>query len=145
MIRATIISALFTISSMIMAQDCPPGTGLIYFTTQEEINQFAIDYPNCKNLQSQLLINEDFNVVITDYSPFNNLESVRGLSLRDIDDSINNGFTNLKTISGQGLRVLQTRLTNLDFLSGVVLNSANLNVNVDIELNPLLEDISGLR
>lgn len=132
------------ISRLIFAQDCPSGMGVLAFTTQAEIDQFIIDYPNCKNLQSQLVINKDFNAVITDYSPFNNLESVRGLSLVEIDDSINNGFLNLKNISGQGLEILLTKLTNLDFLSGVKLSSAVQNVNIDIEQNQLLEDISGL-
>lgn len=144
MIRICIIQMMIMVSSSISAQDCPDNSsGQIHFDTQAEIDQFIIDFPNCTRLERQILINDDTGVNITDYSPFNNLESVRGLSLRSIGDPIIGGFVNLTEINGS-LDIFQTKLTNLNFLSNITLIDATNNVVLSIDQNPLLEDISGL-
>lgn len=143
MIKLFIIHLLLAFTLPVFTQDCPSGTGQIYFETQAEVNQFIIDFPNCNRLEMQLLINDDSGEEITDLSPFNNLESVRGLSLRSIGDPLIGGFSKLTEINGS-LDVFQTELTNLDFLSNLTLIYALENVTVRIDQNALLEDISGL-
>ena len=140
MIRIILFQVLLTLSSIIFAQDCPDeSTGTFELTTQAEVDQFIIDYPNCTILERQLRIQQGVSTVITDLSPLNNLKSVRGLSIRTNGDPVIEGLVNLTEIDGL-LQIFQTELTNLDFLENVTL----INGSVRIDQNPLLEDISGL-
>src|SRR5690606_13477344 len=74
---------------------CPEGD--LNFTTQAQIDQFIISYPNCVNFLGSINI---MNTDVVMLNGFNNLETIGG-SL-NILDNLNltniNGFNNLETI-----------------------------------------------
>lgn len=77
---------------------CPPGN--VVLLSQQEVNQFLIDYPNCTHIVGNLDIH---GTNITDLSPLNNLVSTGGeLAIWNCTNlqSIN-GLINLAQIGGR--------------------------------------------
>lgn len=86
--------SLFTFLSF--SQSCLPEG--ITFTNQEEIDNFQTDYPNCTEIEGDVLIHG------------NNITSLNGLIvLTDIDGHFDIQFTNLLNLNG---------LDNLQFIGG---------------------------
>lgn len=89
--------------------------GNYYFLSQEDVDYFSVNFPNCSNLQGQVIIR---NGDITNLSGLNQITSINGaLTLQFV--------SNLTALNG---------LHNLDFISGT------LNINGNNSLN----DISAL-
>src|SRR5690606_6634587 len=67
------ISIFFLFFTLGLKAQCP--TEDVYLTSQEEVNNFATDYPNCTEISGNLYISGS---TITDLSPLSNLTSVGG-------------------------------------------------------------------
>src|SRR5690606_27510205 len=101
LVHLFIVGFLFLGSTTLMAQ-CPPpdnSAGVNNFTTQTEIDNFIIDYPNCTELTVYVNIYDEENTT----DPIINL----------------NGLANLQRIDG-GFKIYDTsQLTDLTGLSGL--------------------------
>ncbi len=123
-------SAVVSISN---CNQCPPA-GNLTFTTQAEIDQFAIDYPNCTEIEGSLNINDQLNGTVLNLNAFSNIELINGdlsiSSFLDTNDGNGDGFPEpspLTSING---------LSNLSTVNGdLFLNCSSIS---DIELNSLL-------
>lgn len=93
----------FGYTAILTAQDCPVTGGDIVFNTQENIDDFIIDYPNCTNLNYDILIADGFPPF-----PIQNLDGLRNIVSINGDLTISgcvgltslSGFANLSTVSG---------------------------------------------
>lgn len=96
---------------------CPPGSQ-ISFTTQAQVNQFLVDYPNCTEILGNLFIGlNDATSDITDLSPLRNITHVDGW-----------------------IAIYNTSLVTLNGLHNV----ATVKYDIDIRANANLTDISAL-
>ncbi len=120
----------------LFSQNCPPN-GDIIFTTQEEVDNFAIDYPECTELNN-LSIN--YSVVgIADLNGLSQLTSVNNLSIRNSHDLQNlNGLQNVTNIDKLNLDN-NINLVNLSGLEGIT----NLS-ELSIKSNNSLTSLKGL-
>ncbi len=104
---------------------CPPGN--IILATQEDVDNFAVNYPNCTNLQANLIIQQ---TPITNLNGLSQIESI-GLNL-NIKDNILlttlNGLNNLETANDL-LIERNHALPNLDGLSNLSLLHGLLLIN----------------
>src|SRR5690606_24642281 len=117
---------------------CPPGN--VYFTTQAEVDNFAVNYPNCTVINGNL-----------DIQGFSSITNLSGLSqIIEVDGYLQimssltlnslSGLDNLQSV-GDFLRIGDinvSTLTGLDNLSSV---SGNFIV---IENNDNLQNLNGL-
>lgn len=112
------ISYLLTLLLNVGAQ-CPDGD--VVFELQSEIDHFILDYPECSELNGNVLIlNEVYNL-----SSFINIESIDGSLYIDNNDSLGSlsGLNNLESI-GESLIISWNRqgfetLAGLDKLSNI--------------------------
>jgi len=111
-----VLIAAFLITPKVDAQ-CPPGD--VTLSTQAQVNQFLIDYPNCTQITGNLTIADGSNpsTDVTNLAPLSNLTTVTGGV-----GIFNNPF-----------------LTNLNGL-----NITNIGGATTIEGNPVLQNIDGL-
>ena len=98
-------SLLIFIMALLMGSglwaQCPPGG--IDLLSQADVNQFAIDYPNCTMLNGDLKIEGNS---ITNLMPLSGLSSVNGnLDIRETGLSSLNGLQNLNSIIGGYLKI----------------------------------------
>lgn len=113
---------LFVFSSTSFSQSCLPDG--ISFTTQNELDNFLIDYPDCTVIEGDLTIDgEDISSLL----PLSNITSIEG--------DLVIGF-NYSSYSSSGSPLL-TSLAGLD-------NLVSVGGMLDIELCPELEDLAGL-
>ncbi|WP_299519132.1 T9SS type B sorting domain-containing protein [Winogradskyella sp.] len=134
MIKSKILILLiFTSFCFIGNTQCP--TGNLVFTTQNEINQFAINFPNCTNLLGSLSIQDQ----VTDISALNNIESIQGdLSIRNTSITTIS-LNNLITVTGERFEIWQN-----DNLQRVTVNNlSNFNGFLNIWLNSNIQQIEG--
>jgi len=118
---------------------CPAGD--VNFTSQAELDDFALNYPYCTHLSGSLSVTGP-NFDITNLAPLNNIVQIDGnLSLTSLF-SMNsmNGLTSLKVILGQ-TRIEGTTLRNLDGLSSLIYMGNYLKISG----NNFLKDISGIK
>ncbi len=105
-----------------LSAQCPQGN--ITLTTQQEVDNFAANYPNCTELLGNLSIDDDYTSSITSLAGLSQITAVGG----DVDiiynDNLTNltGLNNLTSIGGylnidgnDGL----TNLTGLDNLNSI--------------------------
>lgn len=111
-----VLIAAFLITPKVDAQ-CPPGD--VTLSTQAQVNQFLIDYPNCTQITGNLTIADGSNpsTDVTNLAPLSNLTTVTGGV-----GIFNNPF-----------------LANLNGL-----NITNVGGATSIEGNPVLQHINGL-
>lgn len=115
--KAAIIISLVFISILGYSQSCLPDG--ITFTTQEQIDNFQTEYPNCTHIEGY--------VSIANYP--------EGTSIENID-----GLSNITQIDG-GLSIyFNLNLTNLNGLS----NLTQIGGGVSIFYNPELQSLEGL-
>lgn len=163
-LQRKILLALVFITVNVFAQ-CPPNDKF-YAITQEAVDNFIIDYPNCTSLQ-QLNIGDigPSEWEITDLSPFINLVNVDYFYITGTTTQSLQGLNNLQTVkrfdiyampyllSLEGLDGLES-VTGDRFRIGLCLSITNLNglenltnINVDdfeIDANTNLNDADGL-
>jgi hypothetical protein len=121
---------------------CPPGD--VSFNTQEQVNQFILDYPNCTELPGNLFIGANSGTTnVVNLQPFQNIQAVIGnvTIMNNGPLSSLNGLNNLTTIGGLLHLNGNTSLLNLNALS----NLTDVTLNIGIHNHVLLTDISGLQ
>ncbi len=140
-----LILALFFLKIAAISQPCLPEG--ISFTTQQHIDNFQINYPNCTEIEGYLSIQGDN---ITNLNGLGVLTSIGGdLSIMDNDVLFNlTGLNNLTTIDG-GLFIGDINiqgnfgnpsLTSLDGLENLI----SIGGSLEIKDNNLLTSIAAL-
>jgi hypothetical protein len=114
---------------------CPPGN--VVLTTQAQVDQFIIDYPNCTQIAGYLAIRSE----VTNLNALSNIITITGsldagnaTMLTDIS-----GLSNLTTI-GQDALIANSALTDLNGLSSLT----NIVGWFSIRNNASLTNINGL-
>ncbi len=143
MLQFSMAFALLLLYGKAQAQ-CPTPNqwGEIWFTSQAEVDAFAINYPNCTEIESALYVGDEEweNLTdITDLTPLSNLTSVENISIH---------FTQVTTLSGlenitnaNFIDILENpQLTSITALS----NLTSLEEGLNIEKNTQLISLSGL-
>lgn len=135
--KSSLASLAIIVSSQTMTlAQCPPGD--VILNTQEDLNNFIIDYPDCEDLAGVVTIN---GVGITDLSPMANIKTIAG-QFQIVSTSVTSltGLENLNyvgssvNIASNSLLMDLNGLNNLDSTAGYF----------QIISNPLLVDISAL-
>lgn len=107
------LSFLLTFFSFLMiAQPCLPGD--LTLTTQQQIDDFSMNYPGCTVILGNIKIQDDFT------DPITNLVGLQQLTAIEGDFLINN---NWYLTSLAGLQNLQTVGGNLDFFQNIALEN----------------------
>ncbi len=159
----TIYFLILFFSGNLMAQ-CPPF--LPTFQTQSQIDNFASDYPNCVDVQGQLIIEEaapgtitnlnglsqitsiesNFHVFsnsgLPNFQGLESLESIGGEFIINGNEGLINfqGLENLTAINGSSLAIFSnTGLSNMEGLSGL----ETLPPSITIRENPSLTSLLG--
>ncbi len=134
---------LFTIAMLLFAfkanAQCP--TGNVTLTTQAQVDQFIIDYPNCTQITGYLAIGVTSGTSnITDLSPLNNLISI-GSFIQVSNTSLTNlgGLNNLTSIGTAFIIMNNASLTSINGLNAL----AHIGNALDIRQNPNLENVGG--
>jgi hypothetical protein len=128
---------------------CPPGN--VVLTTQAQINQFAVDYPNCTIINGYLQIGAGNNTTpgsdITDLTPLGNITTVNNnlyiqnnAVLQNVDGLHIESVGGFLFIGGDFAGKTNLVLTNLDGLSSLT----SVAQDIYIRDNHLLNDISAL-
>jgi hypothetical protein len=119
-----IIVSAFLFQAPIYSQPC--FTDGIIFTTQAQIDSFAINYPNCTQIGGALLIGDLGGSDIT---------NLNGLSvLTSIDGNLRIGFYEGMVPGSNPLLTSLSGLGNLEYIGGML----------EVVLNPLLTNFIGL-
>jgi len=96
--RQSFLIVLFSLSiSFITAQVCDLDSGVVYLNSQEEVDQFGIDNPDCTEADRSIFINGDD---ISDLSALGNLIKVNGtIQIRSCPNLQNlEGLNSIKSI-----------------------------------------------
>lgn len=122
--------------------ECPPGN--VTFTTQAQINQFITTYPNCTEIEGNLVIQ---GADISNLSPLMNIVRVHGLVNIQSNPLLTslNGLNNLKKVD-KGLQINKnSAITNLSGLTSLESIGTNTDgTSLYIRENDALVNISGL-
>jgi uncharacterized repeat protein (TIGR01451 family) len=123
--------------SPVFSQDCLPNG--INFNTQQEIDDFGINYPGCMHILG------DVNIDETNISNLDGLENITAISgllrIYDNADLISiSGLENLDSVGGELTIYYNTALSNLHGLE----NLNSIGGNVTIGNNETLSSLSGL-
>ena len=146
------------------AQSCLPEG--IHFSSQEEIDNFLRDYPDCTSIQGKVLIKETLSGNITNLNGLQNIKQFEGR----FEIHNNNALTNLKGLDnlevlGDGLNLYYNlALESLEGLNSLRLVTGSLRISshpklvdlksltnlkqvsedLSIASNPILFDLQGL-
>lgn len=119
-------------------EDLTTGKYSVNFNSQEEINHFKIQFPDCTQINDHVRI-EGINSNITDLSPFEKITALKGLVISNTNISSLYGFHHLQSATDYLDIGGNKSLVNLNELSQ--LKKAFF---VDITRNDLLENLNGL-
>lgn len=102
--KTILLLLFFSLFFCLKAQDCPEEQWLS-FVNQTQIDEFAINYPNCTELNSNVVFTDSYesdDEPINNLQAFNNIELISGeLRFEELVELENlNGFENLQTIDG---------------------------------------------
>ena len=137
--------ALLTILTVIiqiiaLSQGCLPDG--IHFKTQEEIDNFSINYPNCTEIEGMVIIDDTIEGDITDLLGLSSLTKTGGNTFWITNNSMLknlNGLENLDSIEYSLNISNNSSLTSLSALESLVSV-----VNIFITGNPSLLNLYGL-
>jgi hypothetical protein len=112
--------------------------GNYYFLSQNEIDNFQVNYPNCSQIQGSITINGSD---IANLNGLNNISSIGGGILigTNLDLNCLTGLDSVTSIGGS-LLIVYTYLDNLTGLEGLTTVGGRL----EIEYNSELTDLNGL-
>ncbi len=121
-------------------QDCPSGN--LFFTSQESIDNFLIDYPNCTEFINNIEIEESEPGDITNLLGFQNIILANNDLKISSNDSLENlvGLENLISIGDALIISNNKKLTDLSSLN----NLTAVGEDLDIVNNLLLTNLIGL-
>jgi len=132
------ISILLMCCIPTFSQTCLPDG--IMFATQSEVDSFSVLYPNCTEIEGNLIINDTDTTRITNLNAFNNLIKINGsLSLLSSLENLN-GLDNIVEIGGTLSIIRNRNLTNILGLK----NLKNINGSLTISTNIALVNLAGL-
>ena len=134
-----IFTSIFTflICWQVVGQSCLPDG--ITFNSQEEIDNFSTNYPDCKVIEGN--VDFDDNVDFTSLTGLSQIKEIKGdLTLRARQFTNLNGLENLESIGGSFTLVRCHLLTNLEALS----NLKSVGNNLRIQYNLRLLNLKGL-
>ncbi len=121
--------------------ECPPENVLV-FTSQQEIDDFAVNYPNCTYLSGSMVVGRnDIPSDIYDLSPLDQLTAIREHVDIVHNDSLSalDGLTNLTIIGGHLLLADNSNLTNLNSLENLIAIGGDLEITGNAALVSLAE------
>lgn len=134
---------IFSASNYLFGQ-CP--TGSVTFTSQSQIDNFIINYPNCTEINGTLKIEENVSGGITNLNGFAQITKVGTLRIQYNSALTNlNGLNNLTTITNDqsSSRLLIRNNQSLENLDGLE-NLQEVQKYFTILENPMLSSIEGL-
>ena len=142
-LRRSLLFPFLLFVNIIIGQNCLPDG--ITITTQAEMDDFLITYPNCTEIEGDVVIE---GTEITNLSALQNITSIEG-SLTIVDnESLTNlsGLENLTFIGDKLWIVRNNNLTNLFGLENLAIigNSFMFNGGFYLLENAQLESLSGL-
>lgn len=118
---------------------CPPGN--VTLSTQTQVDQFILDYPNCTNIAGFLRIDGIGGTDITNLNGLANIATVQGY-LRIVDNQFLPSLTGLNSLTQVGgLMTIGANaiLTDVNGLS----NLSSIGGWLAIQVNPQLQDLAG--
>lgn len=133
-----IIIVLFFINTY---SQCPSGDVLL--ESQDDINAFATNYPNCTEIAGSLSIGNLNQYSITSLAPLNKLTVIQGQLRIDNNKSLNSlsGLQNITSVGSLWIvNHLSNQLTSLTGLEGLTV----VNGNITIGSNSGLTSLNGL-
>ena len=139
----TLIISLFSLS--LISQGCLPEG--ISFSTQEEIDSFQTNYPNCTEIEGGVSIFYGEN--ITNLNGLSVLTSVNGYIHIEGNPELDNltGLVSLTSI-GEALTIINSALTSLTGLESLISIGGDLRIGIAfngwVQPNPNLSNISAL-
>lgn len=139
-----------------------PSSGILYLDTQEKIDNFIIQYPNCTQIDGILKI-QGLNNPISNFNGLKNITKTKGLQVEYTASPTLEGLHNITSINGSLILDNNQNLTNLSALNQItsvealviISNNKLTDINelsklttvqyyVDINQNDLLASLSGL-
>ncbi len=114
----------------------------VTLTSQQQIDDFPTDYPNCTEVVGDLTINDAVNGDILNLDGLAQLISIGGF-LKIEGNSALEDITGLSNVTLLGLRLKITSNSSLTSLSGLE-NISVINRSLTISSNPSLVDLTGL-
>lgn len=119
---------------------CP--TGDVLFTTQAEINNFLVNYPNCTEISGKLQIGTGTVNAITSLTPLSNLTTVQGELRISTNYSLTSlsGLENITSVGSLFVGYNSNQLTSLSGLNGL----ETITGNATIGYNDSLTTLTGL-
>lgn len=142
--RYVYIIAMIISQQILLGQSCLSGG--ISFTTQQQIDDFSTNYPNCTEIEGNILINDSSNGGITNLNGLSQLTSLGGnIKIVNNNSLINlTGLDNIQSITGE-LRIGEWNNGNnsINSLTGLE-NLTTVGGNVAIYNNPQLQNMTGL-
>jgi hypothetical protein len=136
-----LILILFLFSTpFVLAQSCLPSG--MTFTTQQQIDDFATNYPNCNEIEGNVLIEESIFEDITNLNGLAQLVSIGGDLVINYNYELTNlsGLENITSIGGSLTIHQNVDLPNLSGLENIV----SVGGDLQISNNYALPNISGL-
>ncbi len=124
-----------------ISQDCPPGGGEP-FRTQEQIDNFRIDYPHCTHLDAGIWIGFGDTSKIMNLHGLSNITSIDGdlLIIRNYNLKNLEGLNNLQSIGGDIWLSYNFSLNSIEALSSLTSIGGQIYIND----SPFLQNLSGL-
>lgn len=131
------------ITATIFCQSCLPGG--ITFTTQQQIDNFSIDYPGCTEILGNVIINDIVNGNITNLTGLAQLEKTGSLSITN-NTALSSlfGLDNITIISGNVSIQNNDALVNFSGLNSLEVIVGVNGVSFSISGNDGLIDFTGL-
>lgn len=138
-ILTTFLSLLFILS--IQGQTCLPDG--IVFTSQQEIDDFASNYPGCTTINGKLDIEEEVSGDIINLNGLAQIERIEGHFKIQLNEALTNlsGLQNLTYVKSSISISTNASLISISHLEKV---ESNQNLNVIINNNPVLESLEGI-
>lgn len=137
--KRLLLTFLLSFLTLPLIAQCP-SSGFIQLLSQEDVDSFLVEYPNCTEIFQELQIN---GLDITNLAGLQNLTAVESLSIINNDNLESlDGLQNLESVVGTHFRISNNpALQNLDGLSGLTTVDG---LSFDISFNASLSQIDGL-
>jgi len=121
--------------SVVMAQSCLDGS--YFFSTQDELNKFKTQNPNCTHIKGSIVIENQ----IKNLSPFSKIKTIGGnLQFRNCNELTDlSGLENLETIGGDLFLNKNNLIKNFKALKNIQSIGG-----LKVEVNPALINFEGL-
>ncbi len=141
---------VFTLMMPPISAQCPWGDVTLH--SQQQVEDFAVNFPNCTEFPANLTIDNNSNTPIYDLSPLSNITNVIGNLVIRNNDSLNtlNGLHNITSVANLLLIQHNDNLTTMNGLESLEYVGTILNITMNDNLNNLtglgsLTQVNGAR